>query len=188
MASTGPKMLGVGRCGMCNTIIFGGVKSDGKRFCNRRCRDRYRAHRAANVIPRAELDDLMLRVFDGRCPKCGGPGPVDVTLVHDTFSLFWFSWATKKAIVACRSCGRRSQGFALLRCSVLGWWSVMGIVLTPIALARNLWGLRIAFDEELPSKSLEELLHDDAKVRQELERHLERQLSMPHEDLGPPWN
>ncbi len=152
------------RCDTCSALIFGGKKVDGRRYCNARCRDRGEAARVALAVDPEILDELLVALFDGDCPRCGGPGPVDVSVTHKAYSLFVVSWWKSDEVVACRRCGRRSQTAALIQTAVLGWWSWSGIFITPVMMVRSVRGLSKSFDPEVPSEALEKHLTLKAAV------------------------
>ena len=67
-------------CGQ--NIVFGGVKEGGYRFCNRACRDNGRWFLAVNQIPEEVVAAEVGKIRQANCPKCGGPGPVDLHTSH----------------------------------------------------------------------------------------------------------
>jgi len=130
---------GMAACGACGTtILFGGVNDDGTRFCNAKCHAQAELVFAARHIP----PDLVRReaetVHRGMCPKCEGPGPVDVHTSHQVWSLLLLtSWKSTPQI-ACRRCGVKSQVGDALFSFFLGWWGFpWGLVVTPVQITRN---------------------------------------------------
>jgi hypothetical protein len=147
-------------CDACGTtIMFGGVKKDGLRFCNGVCAGRGEWLLAARQIPDAEVDRRAREVHQGSCPKCGGPGPVDVYTSHTVWSaLVLTRWASRPE-VCCWSCGRGKQLTAALSSAVLGWWGFpWGLILTPVQVGRNLAGLLNSPDSGAPSPALSKMV------------------------------
>lgn len=143
-------------CDTCgSTILFGG-KSDGTyRFCGASCQQKGRVLVAADQVPEDTLNDHVRAVHQGSCPKCKGPGPVDVHTAHSVYSLlFMTSWKSSPQI-SCRSCGVKHQALATLSSAVLGWWGFpWGLIMTPVQLGKNIAGMASKGDPGTPSPKL----------------------------------
>ena len=62
-------------CDCCGTtILFGGVREGGYRFCNRKCRDRAVFLSASAQLPDEFVVEKARQVHEGECPRCGGAG------------------------------------------------------------------------------------------------------------------
>ncbi len=86
--------------------------------------------------------ERLRQVHQGRCPECGGAGPVDVHTSHQVTSVLVMTSWNSRPKVCCRSCGVKSQLGGLAWSAVLGWWGFpWGPLLTPIQIVRNLLGL-----------------------------------------------
>ncbi len=143
-------------CSACGTtILFGGKRLGDLRFCSDKCLARGRHLAVAGQIPDAVVADLARRVHSGPCPKCNGPGPVDVYNAYSIWSaLYLTSWKTEPN-VACRSCGSKAQVRALLSSLVLGWWGFpWGFLMTPVQIGRNIAALRRRANPAEPSAEL----------------------------------
>ena len=71
------------KCNFCgSSILFGGVKDGKYRFCNEACHRGGANLLAAELIPFEVVDQEARQVHQGECPKCAGPGPVDVHTAH----------------------------------------------------------------------------------------------------------
>jgi hypothetical protein len=147
-------------CSYCNTtILFGGKRTGDLRFCDEKCAQKGALALVANQLSPAEVATYIYRVHRGRCPKCSGPGPVDVHTSYRVWSaLVMTSWSSRP-LVACKSCGTRQKlgdtAFSLF----LGWWGFpWGIVMTPVQLVRNIFTLLKASDPNSPSPALEKIL------------------------------
>jgi hypothetical protein len=75
------------RCAYCDSrILYGGRRQGNLRFCSDACRRAGVLLSASREIPDQAVDDRVRSVFDGPCPRCGGPGPVDVHTSHRAVS------------------------------------------------------------------------------------------------------
>lgn len=131
------------KCHYCGTsILFGGASDGERRYCNQECLERGQILGIADDIPPAELDDLISQIHNGPCPRCQGPGPVDVFKAYQVWSaLVLTSWSTQPT-VCCRSCGVKHQLKGLALSTLLGWWGFpWGLVVTPVQITRNLLAL-----------------------------------------------
>ncbi len=148
------------KCGFCgSSILLGGVTSGGQRFCNQRCLTNAYALSVSKQIPPDVIDRQMEEVFRGNCPKCRGPGPVDVHKVHRVWSAVVLTrWSTASQ-VSCRSCGLKSQAGAALFSAALGWWGFpWGLILTPVQITRNVIGMWGGSGASGPSADLRKLI------------------------------
>ena len=151
-------------CDTCgSSILFGGKSEGGYRFCNATCQQRGRVLIAANQVPEDVLNEHVHAVHQGACPKCQGPGPVDVHTSHSVYSLlFMTSWKSKPEI-SCRPCGVKSQALATLSSAALGWWGFpWGLIMTPVQLVKNIGGMLSKGNPDAPS----------AQLRQQVRLHL----------------
>ena len=148
------------QCSTCSkTILFGGEKAEGLRFCNEQCLAAGKVLLESRRIPADVVARALVEVVDGKCPVCGGPGPVELFLSHRVFSaVVVTSWKSVPQI-SCRRCATKSQLGSTLSSLLLGWWGIpWGLVVTPVQIARNLAGLARKADRENPSKELEEFV------------------------------
>lgn len=144
------------RCASCGTtILFGGVKSPHGRFCNQRCVQTGYITAAAAHIPPEVIEEQTLQLHAGACPRCGGPGPVDIHTAYFVWSLLVLtSWRNTPA-VSCRRCGRGRQVGNMLTSALVGWWGFpWGIVMTPVQVTRNLIAIFGGPDPSRPSDDL----------------------------------
>jgi hypothetical protein len=122
------------KCDYCgSTVIFGGKREGELRFCNDRCRARGQMLSLSGQLPESSVQQSLWSVHQGNCPKCQGPGPVDVHVSHWVWSALLLTRWSSTPQISCRLCGTRSQlagaGFSL----ALGWWGVpWGFIVTPI--------------------------------------------------------
>src|SRR4029077_19280120 len=67
------------KCSTCGTSILLGGKSDGElRYCSTRCQQQGALMRPSRQLPDAEVRQQLMSLHQGLCPKCHGPGPVDL--------------------------------------------------------------------------------------------------------------
>ena len=147
-------------CLYCSTtILFGGTTDKAGRFCGERCLQSYYLLQRAQSVPYRMVQQKMLAMHQGRCPMCGGRGPVDVHRAYRVASgLFVTKW-TNIPKVCCRKCGRKSQLAAIGYCLALGWWGLpWGILVTPLQMARNLKAMLGGPRRSKPSAELERLV------------------------------
>lgn len=146
-------------CNYCGTtILFGGKKEGGLRFCNDKCLEKGRVLIIADQLPQEYVDQYAQELYRGACPKCGkNNGPIDVRTSYQVWSaLILTSWSSKPQI-SCRSCGIKSQATGLLSSLFLGWWGIpWGIFVTPVQIVRNFVAIVYSPDKGAPSKKLEQ--------------------------------
>ncbi len=145
-------------CDFCGTrILFGGVSQGNLRYCNSICARDGAVAQATLTVPEAELERQVRELHQGPCPKCGGPGPVDVHTSHRVYSALAFTRWSSHPEVSCQSCGRMRQLKHAVFSFFLGWWGFPhGLIITPVQVTRNLAGLigMGAPDPGVPSPAL----------------------------------
>ena len=150
------------RCAACNTVILWGSVSDdrGRKFCNQTCLSNGMAARVQQELPAEIVEHELIKLHQGPCPICQGPGPVDVCRSHFAQSFLIVTRWGSKPIVSCRKCGRKAQLQSLLTTTVMGWWGFpWGLLVTPVQIARNIGGLTSGGPNPLkPSKELEHIV------------------------------
>lgn len=156
------------KCDYCGTtILLGGVRDGDFRFCNESCRQHGFLLAVADQVPADLMSQQVAEVHQGPCPKCGGPGPVDVHTSYLVWSaLVITSWQSRPQ-VCCRSCGIKSKLGGAMLSGVVGWWGLpWGLIVTPIQVLRNAWGLFSSPDPTTPSAQLQKMvqLHVAANV------------------------
>jgi hypothetical protein len=145
------------KCNACGTsILFGGARDGDLRFCNAKCQAKGYLIRVARDIPRDVLVQQTAAIYHGSCPKCHGPGPVDVHTSYRVWSALVLTSWTNQNHICCRSCGRKQQIGDAAFSAMLGWWGLpWGLVMTPIQVGRNLAGIFGSKGEHSPSADLE---------------------------------
>lgn len=142
------------RCGHCRSLIIeGGESAGGRVYCSPRCYNRGFVDELAKQLPTEEIDRRTKEIYEGKCPDCGGVGPVDIHTADSVLSVVIVSTMKRDARICCRSCARKRQLDALRATFFFGWWSAFGLFLTPVAIVRNVRALRQPNSEE-PSGAL----------------------------------
>jgi hypothetical protein len=125
-------------CASCRTVIlFGGVKDEGRRYCSDECLAHARNQAMAATIPPETLEKRVSEIHSGRCPACGGPGPVDAYHSVRYWSFFAIHGWVRSLTIGCRSCGTRRIWRDIGLTILAGWWSPWGWLFTPAHLIAN---------------------------------------------------
>lgn len=147
-------------CGYCgNGILFGGIQSQGQRFCNHTCYHNTIALMAAARVADDYVQEQVRALHQGDCPRCNDAGPVDVHRSHWVWSFgIMTSWRSRTHL-CCRGCGRKEQMKGILFSSLLGWWGFpWGFIMTPTQIFRDLAGLLNPPSSNQPSPNLYRLV------------------------------
>src|SRR4051794_34859709 len=97
------------QCDYCSTtILFGGVRDGDARYCNATCHQKGVLHGLAHVVPDDVVQEQARLIHQGECPRCGGPGPVDVHTSHRVHSFLVMTQWSSRPQVSCGSCGVKS--------------------------------------------------------------------------------
>lgn len=148
------------RCDYCGTtILFGGVRDGGRRFCNENCHQQGFLLVLADQVPENLVFPYVRQAHEGNCPKCGGPGPIDVHTSYTVWSaLVLTSWRSRPE-VCCQWCGTKSKIGGALSSALLGWWGLpWGLIITPLQVVRNIGGLFFTPNPTRPSALLERIV------------------------------
>lgn len=147
-------------CSTCNlTILFGGIRESGLRFCSKKCLQKSPLLRATRSFSEQEVKARVDLVHQGACPNCQRSGPVDVHTSHSVMSFVVLTRWKSAPQVTCLSCGKRAKIKATISSLLLGWWGFpFGLIITPIQISRNLWGLVRNPRDSRPSPELESLV------------------------------
>lgn len=148
------------QCAQCGeTILFGGVSENDQRFCDDNCREQSQLMNAGMQVSEEEIAEIVWSVHGGPCPRCGGPGPVDVYTSHLVISVILVTSSRSRPQISCRSCGIKAKLGGALLSGVLGWWGIpWGVLFTPLYIIRNLVGIFFSPDPTQPSTKLERLV------------------------------
>lgn len=160
-------------CG--KSILFGGHKLDGRRYCSAACARSHPLHLAADRVPHDVLQRHVTAWRRAACPKCKRQdSPIDLREHHRVHSVILMTqWSTRRSL-CCRRCGRRQQLMSTLYCATLGWWGFpWGLLVTPIQIGRNVAAL-CKSESAQPSAEFEQIVR-----RQIASRQLDAQEGVP---------
>jgi hypothetical protein len=148
------------KCAYCNaTIVFGGSRIGDQRYCNATCAQRGNLLALSRQVPDTVISQQLWNVHQGQCPKCKGPGPVDVHTSYKVYSFLIMTRWVNTPQVSCRACGVKSQMGSLATSLLLGWWGFpWGLIMTPVQIVRNITGATSGPDPARPSPALEKLV------------------------------
>lgn len=130
------------------------------RFCSKECHKKGASFCAlVRQVPKSLVDEQVGEIHRGLCPICHGRGPIDVHMAHRIYSaLIWSSWRSIPNI-CCRACGIKSQFRNIIFSLILGWWGLpWGVIMTPVQISRNIFGMMRSSAEMKPSANLENLV------------------------------
>ena len=147
-------------CDYCGTgILFGGKRDGNLRFCNSRCQQAGAFLALSRQVPETQVQELLWKVHQGNCPKCGGSGPVDVHSSYRVWSALVLTNWSSTGQISCRSCGLKKQLADSAFSLVLGWWGFpWGLIMTPIQVGRNLVKASRPPEVSKPSAQLEKAM------------------------------
>jgi hypothetical protein len=147
-------------CSHCNlTILFGGVREGGLRFCSKKCLQKSPLLLLARSLSEEEVKKRVAIVNQGACSTCQRPGPVDVHTSHSVMSFLIITRWKSVPQLTCSACGKKAKIKATISSLLLGWWGFpFGLVLTPVQISRNLWGLARGRSSFTPSPQLESIV------------------------------
>jgi hypothetical protein len=156
---------------------MGGVTQGQERFCNATCRNNASILNLSKSIKPEDLEQKIEEVWRGKCPKCGGYGPVDIHKAHQVWSILVLTRWSSRPFICCRSCGTKQQIVGLLVSSVAGWWGFpWGLILTPVQITRNIIGMCGGPDRSRPS----------ADLRKAVQLHIGSQIYAAIPQISPP--
>jgi hypothetical protein len=143
------------QCDFCGRSTHLGAVYDGpQKFCTQTCLRNARLYElSVDLAP-----DLVLQHAHALsvkpCPRCGRTTtPLEMWPQRWVTSIWW-CYAANGHTLCCTRCGRIYALQAAVYCLVLGWWSVVGLFVTPVAITRNLRVARRGREGESPSPQL----------------------------------
>ncbi len=127
-------------CNTCGTtVLFGGVKTDGFTFCSKRCAGNSPKLAAMRAVPHERVEASVQQIFNGPCPICAGPGPIDIRPAYKILSVVVVTISGHTRTICCAKCGRTQQLKSIAYCTLLGWWGIpVGLIGTPWLIGANL--------------------------------------------------
>lgn len=145
------------QCSHCGTsILFGGIKDGSNRYCNADCQEQGKLLAVVNEMPDEFIVSQVEEARQSPCPKCDGPGPVDVHTHHYAVSIIFMTTWNSTPEVCCRTCATWSKLKGCVISFFFGWWGIpFGLIATPIQILRNFVGF---FTSPAPGE-LEKVVH-----------------------------
>jgi hypothetical protein len=145
----------MGKCAACNsTILMGGERFHRWEFCDNGCVENFKVALADKLVEPALIRQQVDEVFNGTCPICQKPGPLDCySATKVTGMLVMFTVNSEKKI-CCASCGRMGRLGAFFHCLFLGWWSPKALFCNIFVLPTNLIATAFVRRPSQPSGSL----------------------------------
>ncbi len=144
-------------CSVCETkIVFGGQTQGDLLFCGSKCAESFDG--TADTVPPQVLSRELKALHRSNCPECNNPGPVDIYTAARTWSLIVLNHRSQVPKLCCHSCGTAHIKSGLTSSAILGWWSIPGLIFTPIQIARNLSRLNAKHDPNTPSQDLSDFV------------------------------
>jgi len=161
-------------CSYCDAfMLFGGRGDNGGHYCSDRCQQAGNLLAMSRHVSEAQIGHVVRQIHQGKCPKCGGPGPVDVHKAYRIWSaLLLTSWSTSPAL-SCKRCGVKRQLGSIAFSGVFGWWGFpWGIGGTPLQIGRNIVDMACGPQPDQPSAMLYKMarLQAGANLIQESQR------------------
>src|SRR4051794_39338295 len=96
------------RCNWCGqSFYFSGRTIEGVEFCSQLCANDWTANQLIESLGQDEFDEIVRERRSGSCPKCAGPGPVDVRQSRRVLSFFYAAVSEPRRHVGCDACTRR---------------------------------------------------------------------------------
>ena len=143
-------------CDYCGkTVLLGALRKDHQKFCSDRCaRNSSLMVKAIGLAPDL-VDEHAWRIASGACPECGCDGGlVEMRPIHMCVSILVASLPFTERPLQCRKCAVRDAWLNSAATFLFGWWSLTGLVRTPVTIWRNVRVILRDTFVELPSPAL----------------------------------
>jgi len=148
-------------CDYCGAGYRGGAIKDGPyRYCMGVCHERGSAllRQLDQQVPQREIEQIIAEAHSGPCGGCGNKHNVDVYSSYTIWSALIYSrWQTNSYVV-CRECASHRQFGDLFLCLFAGWWSPLGVVITPFYIAFNIAAMIVRPDPTVASERFRKLI------------------------------
>jgi endogenous inhibitor of DNA gyrase (YacG/DUF329 family) len=141
-------------CG--KTLIAGGIKDQGYRFCSRMCHQRKAPYLAKmSEISEAAVDAEVESLRTKKCPRCGKNKHIDEHSSVFVYSMIFITRFGRNRHMCCRGCALKAQALDILGTATLGWWGIpFGLIGTPAGIVINLAQMSITLRSNKPSRRL----------------------------------
>jgi hypothetical protein len=129
------------KCANCEAVIFGGLRVGELRFCYERC---YYQRSFPEELSASSVNQRAMRLRNGLCPSCGGPGPLDLCANRNWPRLGSRSWQ-RGSELSCAVCDNQRARFGMLiempALAALVLWKTIFLVV----FLQYLWNTRHVF-------------------------------------------
>jgi len=116
------RIKGVASCDYCDTFtLFGGKFDSTGHYCSANCQQAGNLLAHSRRIPPTEIQRLVNETHHSNCPRCGGPGPIDMHKAYQVWSaIFITSWSLRPKLT-CKSCATKRQIASSITSLLFGW-------------------------------------------------------------------
>ena len=147
------------QCDFCGrTVVLLAISDSGQRFCGESCRENARLAEASIGLAPDLIVEHARSIRVRPCPVCCRSGSVvEMRKAHYVISLVWLIHTESSHALSCKRCGVARNMKAAALCLLMGWWSIWGLILTPVRIYQN---IRLAMrKDEAPEPSAELIKH-----------------------------
>jgi hypothetical protein len=160
------------KCATCGkSIIAGGIRDHGFRFCSKPCHQRKASYIAKmRAIPDAVVKIEVEKIRHMRCARCKKNSGVEMHKSAFVWSMIFMTRFGEHKHVCCKTCALKSQAMDTVRTALFGWWGIpFGLIMTPISIVSNVSQMIITARRTQPSSALSEFARERL-ARQAAER------------------
>jgi hypothetical protein len=128
-------------CASCgNSILWGGVRLNGRRYCGQKCCSQDEFGRFAASIPEQAVKIEAKKIRNGNCPVCSQRGEeIELRKSYKAISYVIMTRWGVYPIISCSSCHRKKVLGDFFLTLLFGWWGFpWGLIITPVQLIRNI--------------------------------------------------
>jgi hypothetical protein len=144
-------------CASCgNSILWGGVRLNGRRYCGQKCCSQDEFGRLAASIPEQAVKIEAKKIRNGHCPVCSRRGgEIELRKSYKAISYLIMTRWGEYPIISCSSCHRKKILGDLILTLCFGWWGFpWGLIITPVQLIRNISAFATDTKTSEPSQEL----------------------------------
>jgi len=133
-------------CDFCGQQLgWGAVRTNDYEFCSQKCAEQGRIFDVLKTVPKAQLDDYVMRTHMSECSTCKKNKGIDAHPSYEVWSALVITRWTSSYKIQCVECAKSRQRNSLVFSLIAGWWGVpWGIFITPLQVIRNIGALRSA--------------------------------------------
>jgi len=123
-------------------------------FCDNGCVEKFKIALTDKFVEPALIRQQVEEVFNGTCPLCQKPGPLDCYSATKITGMILMFTINSEQKICCAGCGRKLRLSAFVHCLFLGWWSVKALICNIFVLPTNLIALAFVRTPSQPSGAL----------------------------------